>query len=105
MPPIQLTQRSKLILDNHSAPWLAKPPVGRFQYTFMPTHGSWLNLNEGFFSRFARSVLRHIRVEGKDELKDRLMPAMDSFHQAPVVRTCVGSTGPGDMIRNTKSMD
>jgi transposase len=41
----------KLILDNHSAhisketnAWVAKQPVGRFQFTFTPTHGSWLNL-------------------------------------------------------------
>jgi transposase len=74
----------KLILDNHSAhisketnAWLAKQPVGRFQFTFTPTHGSWLNLIEGFFSKLTRSVLRHIRVESKEELKDRLMAAMD----------------------------
>src|SRR5262249_41508007 len=58
----------KLILDNHSAhisketnAWLAKQPVGRFQFAFTPTHGSWLNLIEGFFSKLTRSVLRHIR--------------------------------------------
>jgi hypothetical protein len=45
--------------------WLAKQPVGRFQFTFTPTHGSWLNLTEGFFSKLVRSVLRHIRVESK----------------------------------------
>jgi transposase len=84
----------KLILDNHSAhisketnAWLAKQPVGRFQFTFTPTHGSWLNLIEGFFSKLARSVLRHIRVESKEELKDRLMAAMDYFNQEPVVHT------------------
>jgi len=31
---------------------------------FTPKHGSWLNLVEGFFSKLARSVLRHIRVAG-----------------------------------------
>ena len=84
----------KLILDNHSAhisketnAWLAKQPVGRFQLTFTPTHGSWLNLIEGFFSKLTRSVLRHIRVESKEELKDRLMAAMDYFNQEPVVHT------------------
>jgi len=69
----------KLILDNHSA--------GRFEFTFTPTHGSWLNLIEGFFSKLARSVLRHIRVASKQELKDRLMAAMDHFNQDPVVHT------------------
>jgi hypothetical protein len=38
------------------------------------------------FSQLARSVLRHISVESKDELKDRLM-AMDYFNQQPVVHT------------------
>jgi transposase len=84
----------KLILDNHSAhisketnAWLAKQPVGRFQFTFTPTHGSWLNIIEGFFSKLTRSVLRHIRVESKEELKDRLMAAMEYFNQEPVVHT------------------
>jgi transposase len=84
----------KLILDNHSAhisketkAWLADQPVGRFEFTFTPTHGSWLNLVEGFFSKLARSVLRHIRVASKQELKDRIMAAMDEFNRQPVVHT------------------
>jgi transposase len=84
----------KLILDNHSAhisketkAWLAKQPVGRFEFTFTPKHGSWLNLVEGFFSKLARSVLRHIRVASKQELKDRIMAAMDEFNRHPVVHT------------------
>ena len=84
----------KLILDNHSAhisketkAWLAAQPDGRFELTFTPKHGSWLNLIEGFFSKFARSVLRHIRVASKQELKDRVMAAMDFFNQNPVVHT------------------
>src|SRR5438876_5388518 len=47
----------KLILDNHSAhisketrAWLADQPAGRFEFTFTPKHGSWLNPVEGFFS-------------------------------------------------------
>ena len=84
----------KLILDNHSAhisretqAWLAARPAGRFEFTFTPKHGSWLNLIEGFFSKFARSVLRHIRVASKQELKDRIMAAMDEFNRHPVVHT------------------
>jgi hypothetical protein len=42
---------------------------------------------EGFFSKLARSVLRHIRVESKQELKDRIMAAMDEFNRHPVVHT------------------
>ena len=47
----------KLILDNHSAhisrefrAWLDTRPPGRFDFTFTPKHGSWLNLIEGFCS-------------------------------------------------------
>ena len=84
----------KLILDNHSAhisketkAWLANQPAGRFEFVFTPKHGSWLNLVEGFFSKLARSVLRHIRVASKQELKDRIMAAMDAFNRDPVVHT------------------
>jgi hypothetical protein len=56
--------------------WLAGQPAHRFEFTFTPKHGSRLNLIEGFFSKLARSVLRHIRVASKQELKDRLMAAM-----------------------------
>jgi len=67
--------------------WLADQPARRFEFTFTPKHGSWLNIIEGFFSKLARSVLRHIRVASKQELKDRLMAAMDHFNQHPVVHT------------------
>jgi transposase len=84
----------KLILDNHSAhisketrAWLAEQRAGRFEFVFTPKHGSWLNLIEGFFSKLTRSVLRHIRVASKQELKDRLMAAVDHFNQPPVVHT------------------
>ncbi|MBM4073986.1 MAG: IS630 family transposase, partial [Planctomycetes bacterium] len=84
----------KLILDNHSAhisketrTWLAEQRPGRFEFVFTPKHGSWLNLVEGFFSKLARSVLRHIRVASKQELKDRLMAAIDHFNQHPVVHS------------------
>ena len=84
----------KLILDNHSAhisketrAWLAEQRAGRFEFVFTPKHGSWLNLVEGFFSKLARSVLRHIRVASKQELKDRLMAAIDHINRHPVVHT------------------
>jgi hypothetical protein len=40
-----------------------------------------LNLIEGFFSKLARSVLRHIRVASKQELKDRIMAATGSLQR------------------------
>ena len=84
----------KLILDNHSAhisretkAWLADQPDGRFEFTFTPKHGSWLNLIEGFFSKLARSVLRHIRVASKQELKESILAAIDDINRHPVVHT------------------
>jgi transposase len=84
----------KLILDNHAAhisketkAWLAVQPEGRFAFTFTPKHGSWLNLIEGLFSKLARSALRHIRVASKQELKDRIMAAIDDINRHPVVHT------------------
>src|ERR1035441_7007487 len=84
----------KVILDNHSAhisretqAWLATQPAGRFAFTFTPKHGSWLNLIEGFFSKFARSVLRHIRVASKQELKERIMLGIKDVNRHPVVHT------------------
>ena len=44
-------------------------------------------LIEGFFSKLARSVLRHTRVASKQELKERLMAAVDYFNRDPVVHT------------------
>jgi transposase len=84
----------KLILDNHSAhisketkTWLADRPAGRFEFNFTPKHGSRLNLVEGFFSKFARSVLRHIRVTSKQELKDRIMAGIEDVNRHPVIHT------------------
>jgi transposase len=83
-----------LILDNHSAhvsretkAWLAAQPEGRFTFVFTPKHGSWLNLVEGFFSKLARSVLRHIRVASKQELKERIMAAISDINRDPIVHT------------------
>jgi transposase len=84
----------KLILDNHSAhisretkAWLNSRPRGRFAFTFTPKHGSWLNLIEGFFSKFARPALRHIRVASKQELKERIMAGIDDVNRHPVIHT------------------
>ena len=84
----------KLILDNHSAhisketnAWLATQPEGRFAFVFTPKHASWLNLVEGFFSKMARSMLRHIRVASKAELKARILAYPDDINADPVVHT------------------
>jgi transposase len=82
----------KIILDNHSAhisqetrTWLAAQPERRFAFVFTPKHGSWLNLIEGFFSKAARSVLRHIRVNSKHELKQRIIEFINDLNRDPVI--------------------
>lgn len=84
----------KLILDNHSAhiskqtkAWLSMQREGRFAFVFTPKHGSWLNLVEGFFSKMARSMLRHIRVASKAELKARILAYLDDLNRDPVIHT------------------
>ena len=81
----------RVVLDNHSAhisketmKYLASRP-GRFIYVHTPKHGSWLNLVESAFSKMARTFLRHIRVESKDELKERILLGIKEFNETPVV--------------------
>jgi hypothetical protein len=74
-------------ISRETTAWLATRPVGRFEFTFTPKHGSWLNLVEGFFSKFARSVLRHIRVTSKHELKERIMAGIKDVNRHPVIHT------------------
>jgi transposase len=52
---------------------------------FIPKHGSWLNLIEGFFSRMARSVLRGIQVASKAELKQRILAYLEGLNRDPAI--------------------
>lgn len=81
----------RVILDNHSShvsketkAWLLTKP-GRFEFVFTPKHGSWLNMIEMFFSKIARSFLRHIRVDSKQELVDRIYQGIRAINEEPVV--------------------
>jgi transposase len=81
----------RVILDNHSAHisketmrYLASRPT-RFVYVHTPKHGSWLNLIESAFSKMARSFLRHIRVDSKEELKERILKGIKEINDTPVV--------------------
>jgi hypothetical protein len=48
-------------------------------------HGSWLNIVEGLFSKMARSFLKHIRVESKEELKKRILQGVAEINKDPVI--------------------
>lgn len=81
----------RIVLDNHSAhisketrAWLAKKP-NRFEFIFTPKHGSWLNMIETFFGKMAKSFLRGIRVQSKEDLKKRIMLYLQEVNESPVV--------------------
>jgi len=81
----------RVILDNHSAhisketmAYLSTKP-NRFIYVHTPKHGSWLNLIETFFSKISRTFLKHIRVESKQELKERILKGIAEINAEPVV--------------------
>lgn len=84
-------KRIRMVLDNHSAhisretrSYLATVP-NRFEFTFTPTHGSWLNLIESFFGKMAKTLLRGIRVASQDELKARIELYLQEVNEEPVV--------------------
>ena len=81
----------RIILDNHSAHisketrgYLATVP-NRFDFVFTPTHGSWLNIIESLFAKMAKTFLRGIRVNSKDELKQRILKWIEELNESPVV--------------------
>lgn len=83
--------RIRVVLDNHSAhisketrTFLATLP-NRFEFTFTPKHGSWLNLVESFFGKMAKTLLRGIRVASVDELKARIELYLREVNETPVV--------------------
>lgn len=82
----------RLILDNHSAHtsketklYLASLPENRFVFVFTPTHASWLNMIESFFSKMTKQMLKGIRVSSKEELSERIYKYFDEVNAEPIV--------------------
>jgi len=82
--------RVRLVLDNHSAhtsqetqKYLNGVP-DRFEFVFTPTHGSWLNMVEGFFSKMTKQMLNGIRVSSKEEIKERMYKYFEEINKVPV---------------------
>ncbi len=80
----------RLILDNHSAhtsketqEYLNTVP-GRFEFVFTPTHGSWLNMVEGFFSKLTKQMLNGIRTTNVAELEERIYQYFEEINEVPV---------------------
>src|SRR5699024_4257210 len=83
-------RRIQIDLDNHSAhtsketrAYLETVP-NRFEFVFTPKHGSWLNIIESFFAKMSKSFLRHIRVDFKEELKQRIELYLQEVNEIPV---------------------
>jgi hypothetical protein len=66
----------------------------RFVFVFTPTHGSWLNRIENQFCKMARTMLRGVRVAGKQELIDRIHQYFEEINADPVVFRWKYSGGP-----------
>lgn len=88
---VSQSQKIRILLDNHSA-HTSKETMNylltkenRFEFSFTPKHGSWLNLIETFFGKMTRSFLRGIRVSSKDELVSRIYSYIDIVNKYPVV--------------------
>ncbi len=81
----------RIILDNLSVHYSKETKkyllgkIGRFDFIFTPTHGSWLNLREVFFSKIARSFLKGIRVDTKLELIERIYLGIKEINEEPVI--------------------
>jgi transposase len=80
----------RLILDNHSAHTSAETQgylntvPGRFEFVFTPTHGSWLNMIEGFFGKLTKQMLNGIRVASKEELESRIYQYFEEINEVPI---------------------
>jgi transposase len=81
----------RVVLDNHSS-HISKETQAylrsnrrRFRFVFTPKHGSWLNMIEILFSKMARSFLRHIRVQSKEELIERIHRGIEQMNEEPVI--------------------
>ncbi len=75
--------------------WLGRHPQVQFHYT--PTHASWVNLIECFFSILAKQGLAHSVQHCKQDLKELLRGFIDNYNQ-----TCnplVWTKGPQQLQR------
>jgi transposase len=80
-----------MIMDNHSIHTSAETKAfldlrpGRFKFVFTPTHSSWLNPVESFFSKLSKQCLRGMRVESKAELIERIGNYIEGVNENPVI--------------------
>lgn len=75
-----------LICDNGSShtskqtkAWLAEHP--RFSVTYTPTHASWVNMIEIFFSILTRRMLRRGDFASRPDLIDKLLAFIQTYNR------------------------
>ncbi|MGH3934724.1 MAG: IS630 family transposase [Pseudonocardiaceae bacterium] len=79
------TKNIHLILDNGSShtskqtrKWLTEHP--RFTVTYTPTHASWLNMVEIFFSILTRRMLRRGDFASRDDLANKITTFIQTYN-------------------------
>ena len=75
--------------------WLLRHPRVHFHYT--PTHASWMNMIECFFSILTRQALSQSVQRSKKDLKDFLLRYLDRYSQNPTPFTW--TKGPDQLQR------
>lgn len=80
-------QEIHVVLDNLSTHkpkhdlWLARHPNVHFHFT--PTHASWLNQVEVWFSILSRQALKHSSFRSAREVRDRIDAFIQSYNRDP----------------------
>jgi transposase len=79
------TKKIHLILDNGSShtstqtrQWLREHP--RITVTYTPTHASWLNMVEIFFSILTRRMLRRGDFASRDDLAEKIIKFIETYN-------------------------
>ncbi len=83
----------RITLDMHNAHvsketmrYLATRP-NRFFYVHTPKQGSWLDLVETLFSKISSTFLKHIHIESKNELREKILKEIEEMNAEPAVNS------------------
>jgi transposase len=83
---VEPTKKIHLIVDNGSShtskqtrKWLREHP--RFTVTYTPTHASWLNMVEIFFSILTRRMLRRGDFASRSDLAEKITTFIQTYNE------------------------
>jgi putative transposase len=81
-------EKIKILMDNHkiytsieTRKHLENAP-DKFEFVFTPKHALWLHIIESFSSKMTRSMLRGIRVDSVNELRERISKRIKGKNQS-----------------------